>query len=83
MMSLDLEYPFTREFEFASALHFRGVTNMGPLFKKIFYLFMRDTQREVERYRQREKQAGSREPVVGLDPKTWYHTHSQRQTFNH
>ena len=31
---------------------------------------MRDTQREGERHRQREKQAPCREPDVGLDPRT-------------
>ena len=39
--------------------------------KKIFiYLFMRDTQREVERHRQREKQALCKEPDTVLDPRT-------------
>ena len=32
------------------------------------YLFMRDTERQ--RHRQREKQAPCREPNVGLDPRT-------------
>ena len=36
--------------------------------KKIFYLFIRDTQRERQRHRQREKQAPRREPDVELDP---------------
>ena len=31
---------------------------------------MRDTERERQRHRQREKQAPSREPNVGLHPKT-------------
>ena len=31
---------------------------------------MRDTHRERQRHRQREKQAPSREPDVGLDPRT-------------
>ena len=31
---------------------------------------MRDTEREKQRHRQREKQAPCREPHVGLDPKT-------------
>ena len=30
---------------------------------------MRDTERERQRYRQREKQAPCREPDVGLDPR--------------
>ena len=34
------------------------------------YLFMRDTERAKQRYRQREKQAPLREPDVGLDPWT-------------
>ena len=33
-----------------------------------FYLFMRDTEQERGRDRQREKQAPCREPDVGLDP---------------
>ena len=37
-------------------------------FLKIFYLFMRDTHKERQRHRQREKQAPCREPEVGLDP---------------
>ena len=41
------------------------------LFKKIlFYLLMRDTERERQRHRQREKQAPCREPHLGLDPRT-------------
>ena len=38
--------------------------------KDFIYLFMRDTQREREgqRCRQREKQAPCREPHVGLNP---------------
>ena len=31
---------------------------------------MIDTERERQRYRRREKQAPSREPDVGLDPRT-------------
>ena len=31
---------------------------------------MRDTQRESQRHRQKEKQAPLREPDVGLDPRT-------------
>ena len=31
---------------------------------------MRDTERERQRHKQREKQAPSREPHVGLDPRT-------------
>ena len=31
---------------------------------------MRDTEREKQRHRQREKQAPCREPKVGLDPGT-------------
>ena len=34
-----------------------------------FYLFMGDTERR-QRYRQREKQTPSRDPDVGLDPRT-------------
>ena len=37
-------------------------------FKDLIYLFMKDTQRQ--RHRQREKQALCREPDVGLNPRT-------------
>ena len=37
-------------------------------FKDFIYLFMRDTERQ--RHRGREKQAPCREPDVGLDPRT-------------
>ena len=39
-------------------------------FKDFIYLFMRDTEGERPRLRQREKQASCREPDVGLDPRT-------------
>ena len=54
-------------------------------FKKRFYLFIHETQRE----RQREKQAPRREPKAGLDADwmqdsipDWDHTLSQRETLN-
>ena len=42
------------------------------LFKKIFYLFIRERERERERqrHRQREKLDPCREPDVGLDPRS-------------
>ena len=40
----------------------------GLFFFLRFYLFMRDTERERQGHRQREKQAPCREPDVGLDP---------------
>ena len=41
----------------------------ASFFKKYFiYLFMRDTQKQ--RHRQREKQASCEEPDVGLNPRT-------------
>ena len=47
---------------------------------------MRDTHPERERggrdTRQREKQAPSREPDVGLDPRSLDHGPSRRQTLN-
>ena len=39
-------------------------------FKDFIYLFVRDTPREKQRHRQREKQAPCREFDVGLDPGT-------------
>ena len=43
-------------------------------FKDLIYLFMRDTHterdRQIDRHRQREKQAPCRKPDVGLDPGT-------------
>ena len=39
-------------------------------FKDFIYLFMRDTEGERQRHRQRKKQAPCREPDVGLDPGT-------------
>ena len=41
---------------------------MTFLKKDFIYLFMRDTEKERQRYRQREKQALCRETNVGLDP---------------
>ena len=38
--------------------------------KDFIYLFMRDTEKERLRHRQREKQAPCREPDVGLNPGT-------------
>ena len=51
--------------------------------KDFIYLFLRGTQREGQRHRQREKQAPYREPDVGLNPRIWDHALSQRQTLNH
>ena len=42
----------------------------GQNSKILFYLFMRDTQKERQRHRQREKQALYGEPDTGLDPRT-------------
>ena len=39
-------------------------------FKDFIYLFMRDTERERQRHKRREKQAPCREPDVGLDPRS-------------
>ena len=38
------------------------------IFKDFIYVFMRDTQSERQRHRQREKQAPCREPDMGLYP---------------
>ena len=43
---------------------------------------MRDTHRERQRYKQREKQVPHKEPDVELDPGSWDHALSQRQTLN-
>ena len=37
-------------------------------FKDFIYLFMRDTEKEMHRHRQREKQPPHRAANVGLDP---------------
>ena len=44
---------------------------------------MRDTEREVQKHWQREKQAPHKEPDVGLDPRPQDHALSQKQTLNH
>ena len=55
---------------------------MNNFLKDFIYLFMRDTQREKQRHRPREKQTPHREPDVGLNPRTWDHAQSQSQTLN-
>ena len=37
---------------------------------KVMYLFIRDTHRERQRYRQMEKQTPHGEPNMGLSPRT-------------
>ena len=44
---------------------------------------MRDTEREAETDRQREKQAPCGEPNAGLYPRPWDHDLSLRQMLNH
>ena len=44
---------------------------------------MRDTARERQRHRLREKQVPCREPDMGLDPGSQDHTLGQRQMLNH
>ena len=39
-------------------------------FKYLIYLFMRDTEKERQRHRQKEKQAPCGESNAGLDPRT-------------
>ena len=53
-------------------------------FKDFIYLFMKDThrEREVQRHKQREKQAPHREPDVGLDPRPQDHSLGQRQALH-
>ena len=43
---------------------------------------MKDTEREKQRHRQREKQAPGREPDVGLDLEITDHTLSEGQVLN-
>ena len=51
------------------ALHSQHKLMFHASFFKIFYYsFMRDTERQ--RHRQREKQASCEEPDMGLDPRT-------------
>ena len=42
--------------------------NIIYIYKDFMYLFMRDTHRQSQRHRQREKQAPRREAQAGLDP---------------
>ena len=46
------------------------------------FFFMKDTERERQRCRQREKQALGREPNVGPGPETMDHALSQEQVLN-
>ena len=50
--------------------------------KDCIYLFMEDTHRERQRYRQREKQAPCREPDAELGPGLQDHTLGRRQVLN-
>ena len=43
---------------------------------------MRDREREKQRHRQREKQAPYKKQNVVLDPGSWNHALSRRQTLN-
>ena len=43
---------------------------------------MRDTERERQRHRLREKQAPCKEPDMGLNPGSQDHTLGQRQTLD-
>ena len=54
----------------AILLSFHTILWAGFFFKDFIYLFLRDTERETGRDRQREKQAPCREPDVGLDPRS-------------
>ena len=51
-------------------------------FKDLIYLFIRDTQRETSRHRQREKQVPYREPDMGLNPGTLGSHPEPTQTLN-
>ena len=51
-------------------LYVTCVSSSFHFLKDFIYLFMKDTHRERQRHRQREKQAPCREPYVGLDPRT-------------
>ena len=52
------------------SMDYRETMKRIHFLKDFIYLFMRDTQREGQRHRQREKQAPWRDPNVGLDPRT-------------
>ena len=43
---------------------------------------MRDSKRERQRHRLREKQVPCEEPDAELDPGSWDHAQGQRQTLN-
>ena len=47
---------------------FSYIRNICFFFKDFIYLFMRDTEKERQKHRQREKQAPCREPYVGPNP---------------
>ena len=61
---------------------FQCIISLKKKKEDFIYLFMKDTQRERQRCRQREKQGLGREPVVGLGPETADHALSQAQVLN-
>ena len=70
-----LEQHIYQGFRFTRYFALTGVETLTQapkgFFKKDFiYLFMKDTHRERQGHRQKEKQAPCREPDVGLNPRT-------------
>ena len=51
--------------------------------KKILFIYSQETHRERQRHKQREKQAPCGKSDAGLNPRTWGHALTRRQTLNH
>ena len=61
----------TKEFGYFCDIHFIFLSYFHVFFKKDFYVFTHERQRETrQRHKKREKQSPHREPDVGLDPQT-------------
>ena len=52
-------------------------------FLRFIYLFMRDTERDRQRHRWREKQAPNREPDAGLNPGSQDHAETAALPLSH
>ena len=62
---------------------FKCQYKFGTFLKYFIYLFMRDTEGERQRLRQKEKQASCGEPHVGLDPRTPGSDPELKERLNH